>query len=490
MASHPNPIFDERQWIINVRQTLEEENEDDIEIPVCIFNVPKTLTSIDPHSYTPQEVAIGPYHYWRPELYEMERYKLAAAKRVQRQLQGDHSFEYVVGQLKELELQIRACYHKYLNFSNETLAWMMAIDASFLLELLQICPLKESKLSTTFLSRSMSHLVDYPGTKATHTDDMLRAMLIAFCEQASPFKMMKNKPTIPVSECAHLLNFLYDTIVPKSEQVQPEITEIEDQGGRTQENQVQLDSTYAKSIQSLLQITRRILSKLPGFSILSQQIQTLVFPTVNQEKKTDQQSSSVKKPPSMEEIAIPSVTELCQSNVQFSATVGSISTISFNTKTATLYLPKISLDVNSEVILRNLVAYEASTASEPLVFTRYTELINVIIDNAEDSKLLREKGIISSRLKSDSDVANLWNGMSKPISLTKVPHLDKVIVDVNKYYSNRWKIKLGNYMRHYVFGSWQILTLLATIFFLGLTIWQAFCSSYNCHKFNLGSDSE
>ncbi|KAJ4718546.1 Plant protein of unknown function (DUF247), partial [Melia azedarach] len=550
MASQPNPNFNERQWMINVRQTLEEENEDDTEIPVCIFNVPKTLMSIDPHSYTPQEVAIGPYHYWSPELYEMERYKLAAAKNVQSQLQGDYSFEHVVGQLKELELQIRASYHKYLNFSNETLAWMMAIDASFLLELLQIYALKENRVSATSLSRSMSHVVDYAGTKATHNailrdmvmlenqipllvlrktleilyssleaaDDMLQAMLIAFCQQVSPFKMMKNKPTIPVSECAHLLDFLYDAIVPKAEQLQPEITEIEDQGGETRENQIQLDSTYARRLFNFLwkrlsklkkgpihlikklflskafkvffKLPWRFLSKLPGFSILLQPIQTLVFSTVNQEKKTDEPSNSVNKPPSVEEIAIPSVTELWQSNVQFSAIVGNVSTISFNTKTATLYLPKISLDVNSEVMLRNLVAYEASTASGPLVFTRYAELMNGIIDTAEDVKLLREKGIILNRLKSDADVANLWNGMSKSIRLTKVPHLDKVIEDVNKYYSNRWKIKLRNYMKHYVFGSWQILTLLATILFLGLTIWQAFCSSYNCHKFNLESDYE
>ncbi|KAJ4718556.1 Plant protein of unknown function (DUF247) [Melia azedarach] len=551
MCSNPNPNFDEHQWIINVRETLEEELEDESEFPVCIFNVPKTLMSSNPHTYTPQQVAVGPYHYWRSELYEMERCKLAAAKRAQRRLQDDHNFDYVVDELKELEIQIRACYHKYLNISNETLAWMMAIDASFLLEFLEVYSMKEDKLSANTSTRSISHLVDYAGTKATHNvilrdivmlenqiplfvlikmlkilysplesaDDMLQAMLIAFCEEISPFKMAKNKPIIRVSECAHLLDLLYNTIVPKAEQVQPEITETGDQVVM-QENEINsVDSTYAKKFFSKLwkQLSKnkkgpvhfikkllsskpfkvffklpwRMLSKIPGFSILAQPIQTLVFPTGNQEKKTDDESNGMNKPPSVEEITIPSVTELSKSNVHFSATVGDISTISFDIKTATLYLPRISLDVNAEVILRNLVAYEASIASGPLVFARYTELMNGIIDTAEDAKLLREKGIISNRLKSDAEVANLWNGMSKSIRLTKVPQLDKVIEDVNKYYSNRWKIKFRNYMRHYVFGSWQVLTLLATILFLALTIWEAFCSSYNCHhKLNLRSDNE
>ena len=88
MSSSSNPSFDERRWVINIRRTLEAELEDDNEIPVSIFNVPKTLLSSDPDSYTPQLVAIGPYHYWRPELYEMERYKISAAKRTQKKLRN------------------------------------------------------------------------------------------------------------------------------------------------------------------------------------------------------------------------------------------------------------------------------------------------------------------------------------------------------------------------------------------------------------------
>ena len=165
----------------------------------------------------------------------------------------------------------------------------------------------------------------------------------------------------------------------------------------------------------------------------------------------------------MEEIPIPSVTELYKSSVSFSATNGNILAISFDTNTTTLHLPSVSLDVNSKVILRNLVAYEASNASGPLVSTRYTELMNGIIDTEEDVKLLRRKGILLNRLKSDAEVANLWNGMSKSIKLTKVPHLNKVIEDVNNYYNNRLTVRFWKYTKLYVFSSWQFFTLLATI---------------------------
>ena len=84
--------------------------------------------------------------------------------------------------------------------------------------------------------------------------------------------------------------------------------------------------------------------------------------------------------------------------------------------------------------MRNLVAYEASTVSDSLVFARYTELMNGIIDSVEDAKILREKKINVNNLKSDADVAEVFNGMSKAVRLTNVPYIDKVIEDVNKYY--------------------------------------------------------
>ena len=162
---------------------------------------------------------------------------------------------------------------------------------------------------------------------------------------------------------------------------------------------------------------------------------------------------------------------------------GGISSICFDAKTCTFYLPIVALDVNTQVFLRNLVAYEASIASGPLVLTRYTELINGIIDTEEDAKLLREKGIILNHLESDKEVASLCNGMSKSLRLTKVPSLDKVIEDVNKYYNGRMKVKVWKFMKSYVFGSWKFLTLLATMMLLLLTALQAFCSVYTCSRF-------
>lgn len=79
MSDDSKSRFGELRWVIHIRKTLVEEEEledEEGELPVCIFNVPKLLMASNPDCYVPQQVAIGPYHYWCPELYEMQRYKV------------------------------------------------------------------------------------------------------------------------------------------------------------------------------------------------------------------------------------------------------------------------------------------------------------------------------------------------------------------------------------------------------------------------------
>lgn len=168
-------ILDEDRWIAHIRQALEEEleNNDEDEIPVSIFSVPKPLLHSHPDSYTPQQVALGPYHHRRPERYEMERYKLYAAKRAQRQFR----VQELVQLLMKLEARIRACYHKYLDFNGETLAWMMAIDSCFMLEFLDTYAINKKVKIISRVSSRMSHLVDHEGRKSAH-NAILRDMVM------------------------------------------------------------------------------------------------------------------------------------------------------------------------------------------------------------------------------------------------------------------------------------------------------------------------
>ncbi|MQL93257.1 hypothetical protein Taro_025893, partial [Colocasia esculenta] len=129
-----------------------------------------------------------------------------------------------------------------------------------------------------------------------------------------------------------------------------------------------------------------------------------------------------------------------------------------------------------------LVAYEAAAAGGPLVLARYTELMNGIVDTEEDVRLLRRIGVLMNRMKSDGEAAGVWNGMTRSVRLTRVGFLDRVIEEVNRYHSSRWRVRTGKFMKKYVFGSWPFLTFLAAVLLLLLTGLQAFCSVYTCAR--------
>ncbi|KAA8535251.1 hypothetical protein F0562_030254 [Nyssa sinensis] len=148
-----------------------------------------------------------------------------------------------------------------------------------------------------------------------------------------------------------------------------------------------------------------------------------------------------------------------------SGTEGGIRDIHFDEKELTFYLPVLTLNVNSEVILRNLVAYEVlSTKSESThEFVQYVDLMSGIIDDAEDARLLREAGIIEGSL-TDEAIASLFNCINKVTwKPSEKTELEKIVDKTNEYFDSRPRIKLSNFMKKYVYASWKFLTIFSTI---------------------------
>ncbi|KAK9069819.1 hypothetical protein SSX86_010215 [Deinandra increscens subsp. villosa] len=510
MNSNSDPISGDHRWILQIRQTINQDIEEDINTPVCIFTVPTSLVSGKLEHYTPQQLALGPYHHWRPELYGMERYKLCAAKRCQKQLQDNGlTFDQLIDQLRVFEPKIRACYHKYVDCDGETLIWMMAIDVSFLLEFLDVYAMKEG-------TSRMSHLVEFSCRTFAHDailrdvvmlenqvpifllekmlefksklcsfescQESLTSMLLGLYKELSPFRVSSNEPNLQSNEdCDHVLGFLYRMMVDPCIKEHHEMTYQGDDQEQVQETQ----ETRHKS--------KRIIGCILGFFkrlLLLKPLKLIVYNTPmvrilkqfasNDEVKQVLNVVSDDKPPLMEEISIPCVSDLVKAGIGFSPSSGGIFTIDFDETLSILFLPVVSFNVNTDVVLRNLVAYEVCNASGPLILTRYTELMNGIIDTKEDAKLLRERGIIVNRLKSDEEVANLWNGMSRSVRMTKVPFLDKVIKDVNMVYGRKWRVKIRKIIKVYVFNSWKFLVFAVVVLVLFLMSVEVVSSITRC----------
>ncbi|KAL5559739.1 hypothetical protein UlMin_035950 [Ulmus minor] len=480
-------------------------------------------------AFIPQVVAIGPYHCQRPELFEMERYKLTSAKRVQKYFKPQIKFANLVKTFKQNDTLIRASYHRFLDLKKETLAWRFAIDASFLFEYLQTYSAKKEG-SLTRISSKMSHLIDYTGRKTAHqailrdiimlenqiplfllteiheiynynnefSDPIFSSMLLGFCKDLSPLKEAITDQYVKET-ClakAHLLDLLYSAIVPK-EGLTMDHNNIENEQPHDKENVKTASKMFWYIISVPILVLKTIFNSKIVMFILT--LPYKVFLHFSNDKNSDamkqllsttedvvQGMEDIFQPkeesPLVEELSIPSVSELFEIGVKFCPAKGGLETICFDKILGKFYIPVINLDDNSEVVLRNLVAYEASVAPEVMVFSRYTELMNGIIDKEEDVRILRECGIVLNRLKSDKEVANLFNGMTKSVKITKVSIVDKAIEDANGYYSASWTVKKKGIVNKYLFGSWPILVFVAANLLLLFSAVEAGCSVFDCSK--------
>lgn len=543
--------IDENGWVIQIKESLDlqQEEEELNELCMSVFNVPKELLAVKPEAYTPQCISIGPYHHWRSELYDMERYKLAAARRFQKRITAGKFESVVVEEFKKHEQQIRSTYHKFLDYKEETLAWIMALDAAFLLECLQFYVGQTDQNSDVDV-KQLGRILDPSGNSAAHNsivrdlmmlenqlplfllqkilelqlgseakaEESLCTLLSLVCKEFSPFSFkLPEDSKIHTIERGHILEVLYYAIVPVPKNQDPDIAKEEE---KKEEDVTEDMSTLTKAfslvwtflsslnvgpIRFLTNLTRQTLNgrvvqlimklplsllstlgNLPFLSVLKKPLALFLnkdATKTEEEGKEKTEDSSVKIiAPTRDELAIPSVADLYSAGVKFAPTDGDLTSIQFDEKTATLYLPKVKLDSNTEVILRNLVAFEASAAPGAMVFTRYTDLMNGMIDAEEDVKLLRQSGIIMNHLQSDAEVASLWNSLGKCVKLTKVQYLDNVIKDVNGYYNRKLNVVVAEFMNEHIFGSWQLLSLLAATILLVFTCLQTFCSVYDCKK--------
>lgn len=411
---------------------------------------------------------------------------------------------------------------------------MMAIDVSFLLEFLQTFSKNGGNQQRVALQRipsRMSHLVDPSRRTSSHSmllrdvvmlenqvplflllkaiesrrcpqspaQTVLSSMLVGFFQEVSTFRGI-GRPCTDANRHAHLLDFLYSNMVPRcAEESHGEAGDesCHDHRKSTLNSVMDLLVSRGSKIVSvvvdfLLRILLKFIASLPCLSVLGEPIEQLTQHAAEPSGGAgapggveDKNSRS----PLLEEIAVPSVAELAYTGVRFCPTVGDLSAVDFCAATATLHLPVVGVDVNTEVVLRNLVAYEAAAGLGPLALARYVELMNGIIDTEEDARVLRECGVVLNYLRSDREVAELWNGMTRSVRLTKVPALDRVIDDLNRHYGGCWKVRVRAFVKARLLGSRELLACVAVVLlflFVGL---QAFCVLRGCAPVSYGMAS-
>ncbi|KAF8014168.1 hypothetical protein BT93_H0110 [Corymbia citriodora subsp. variegata] len=520
----PLSFTETREWSIHIKNNFNEELQKDIPSNVCVFQVPRSLTSAKPQAYTPQLVGLGPYHHLQPQLLEMERVKLAVVKKLHKECNG-LSFIQLAEKLTHLHLYVRACYHKFLHIDDEVLSWIMTVDAHFLFHLLYqhaigkktLAPspllgdpadhacnkltedailrdvmMLENQIPIFFMVKMLTVACTPPGVaEQKKIEDNFPHMLVGFCKSLSPIKETRQYPVEKALKRAHLLDLLYSMVVVRKDEfkidIPTHIIPIEEDKTESLDDAAPTSNDNGRTApQHLMSDAEEVLNFLqsPDLPFTKQirphamMVQSIIKILSQQIGDSAHDSFGYEEAPPEEKGLIPAASSLAKAGVKFHKT-SYIEETSFDKKTCTFRLPVIKLGVNSEVVIRNLVAYEAMAISGPLLFTRFMELMDGLLDTPHDVKLLKKHGIIEGHLK-DDEVARLFNGMSHSIEVHGHSHLDKTIKKVNNFYNAAPSIKTQNLIERYVYDCWKVLVVVASILFFLLMVLQTFCSAYSC----------
>ncbi|KAI3524389.1 hypothetical protein L1887_03043 [Cichorium endivia] len=458
------PNSGDKAWVDQISKTLKKQLAITIDTPpVSIFEIPKTLKEEKLEAYVPQRIGLGPNHHFQPELYQkMEQNKLTSMKRVLKPHQFQDYEDRVVEKIREIIPIICACYDLYLDADDETMAWLFAIDGLFLIDQLggysdhqfpidaKDFIMLENQIPLIVLKEIKNTLSGGINVKAQ--EDYLGSTFGFFCKSHSPFLLSEEK--MDFSRVNHLLDYMYHSIVNNETSISTEVYFTNPGSGPTEPD----------TKQELLDVFIQIIGLIPW---------TKHFLQIAESFKKNFSESTDQKEATVEEIKVPSVSELRNiAGVKFrlSPKNGGIRNVKFVLeKEWFCYLPLITVNMDSEVILRNLIAYEnlmaknGFTTGFGLELTEYVDFMCGIIDNAKDVRLLRDEKIIMGDL-GDEEIVKLFNGIGRSNGEMKIgSELRKTVHQLNEVYESIPRIWVQRMAEKQLRGSVKIITFIISI---------------------------
>ncbi|XP_058096185.1 UPF0481 protein At3g47200-like [Magnolia sinica] len=413
----------QQEWVIDVKSKLQYASrsaEEALWSQHSIYRVPAGFG--DPSrskAYKPQVVSFGPYHHGKPRLKPMEEHK--------------H----------------RALLH-FLQRSDKTLDDFMEALEEVVEELMD---------SYKQLDKAWRH-----------RDKFLKLMIFDGCFMLEIFKTSEDVP----------IDYAYnDPIFSKHGKlcIMPHIKRdmlmIENQLPLlVLKTLVAVQSGNPKDEEYINQLVMNFFATGSSTSKMGQRLHVLdvvrqsMLPDLVTGGKSTQNKSATK---STTDVIWPA-TELHDAGIQFKMKETQMLKIEF--KGGILTLPQIIVDDATESKFLNLMAFEQFHAGAGTEVSSYVSFMDNIIDTERDVILLNKKKIIKNFVGTDKAIAKLFNGISQDVSFDPDNSLGEVHKKVTAYCNKKWNRWRANLWHTYFRSPWALLSVLAAIFLLGVTVTQ------------------
>ncbi|KAK1264706.1 hypothetical protein QJS04_geneDACA023148 [Acorus gramineus] len=138
-------------------------------------------------------------------------------------------------------------------------------------------------------------------------------------------------------------------------------------------------------------------------------------------------------------------------------------------------IPTLVLNDTTKSVLPNLIAYEQCYRYTKFHVTYYTIFMDCIVNTPADVSILLDEAVIMNNLSSENEAAQFINQLSIEVRCDwKNSYLLDLFNEVNRFCGlrrNKWRAKL---VHNYFSCPWAILSLMAAIVLLILTLLQTF----------------
>ncbi|XP_043724207.1 UPF0481 protein At3g47200-like [Telopea speciosissima] len=450
---------------VHVVKSLIEEKLDKVRSwssDYTIYRVPNTLVNEKPEAYIPHMISIGPFHHDQQHLHHTEARKIRYFQKFLNRESGAVLLSDYIKAVKYWEELAYLCYPDVKIDQRDSFFMMMVVDGCFILELL----FWDDENHDTVSDAKWSYLVSQDLI-------MLENQLPIFVLEAL-YKVFKGDSS-QEQYASQLYALICKYFVPRILRM---LVGKEDAVNYSSPDHIQSLCSVDRP-KHLLDFVRQFLipshhhhyhcpvdkpkhySSVPSAACGHSWLCGLCLEDDPLEKEED-----------IGVVHIRCVKELEKASVKFEKNKNptSLSDIKFDMKKGVLTIPGIIIDHGTELILRNLVAYEQYIDDHSYI-TEYAAFMDGLIDSSEDVELLQDNGIIVTMLGDPSEVARLFNNLLKDVT---VPICDTITVrrKLEQYYNIRCHKWMSSLMRNYFNTPWSFISVVAAVILLVLTVAQ------------------
>ncbi|XP_047974748.1 UPF0481 protein At3g47200-like [Salvia hispanica] len=426
--------------------------------PRVLYKVPVQMKRYKEHFYEPEVVPLGPYHHrGHPQSQLVDPLKNELEVLL---CKDPNRKSFLLGEIRKRIDEIRRFYMGADAYDDEELAEMMLRDACFL-----ICNMQGGETS------------DLIGRRLGLSGKLFMYRDIRMLENQIPLwliSLIHPDPQLLLCQYLNLIVFGDDIRPTQQNEGGAELLVF---GGYTRITQLPWENGKGEEPLHLLDAWYRILlyrNESPDKSRCFSQIIKSYF---NQASAKKRSSITVWR---MVNSPFRSATDLRAKGIHFRRSSNCLTDIKFFSCAfyAELQLPSFYVTNSSKVYFSNLISFEMSPkrdTDKDTVFglTSYLNFMKALIHNANDVKVLREKGILYGLLATDEDVVEMFKSIDTYGYPNRGLFLD-VKMMIEEHCNNKARTWMADLMKTNFRSPWTIIALVAATFLLCLTFLQTY----------------